>query len=166
MLFSNVSGLLTDSVGNNHINNEDDILKTRKNISKLVPEYDEDNDIPLITGRLDKAIKSFQKDNGLKIDGKINPAGETERAMFEKLENKPSETIFGDLYDDQEIGFGTGNSYFVAKEPRKPQKIRTKPNKIKSGINDISTLMKLAKVDDKYSKILDTVSGGMDSDVI
>jgi peptidoglycan hydrolase-like protein with peptidoglycan-binding domain len=39
---------------------------------------------------MDTAIKGFQSDNGLKIDGRLKPGGETEAAMVESFFARPA----------------------------------------------------------------------------
>ncbi len=66
----------------------DDTLKVKKNLNKLgymdIPSYgiDEMPDKPLFDG-----IKNFQKDNDLKVDGVMNPGGETEEKLDSKIKN-------------------------------------------------------------------------------
>jgi len=68
--------MIKESVGNNLKNNISDILKVKLLFSKVGAKLD-DVHSPYIDASLDKAIKKFQKDRNLKIDGKISPNGET-----------------------------------------------------------------------------------------
>jgi len=58
-----------------------------------------EEDRPLIEKPLDNAIRTFQREIGLKEDGKMNPKGETEQALNvalavkEKLPPKPQKNL-------------------------------------------------------------------------
>lgn len=105
-LFSNFGAPLKAAVGNNYDNQEQDIIQTKRHLNKL--GYFEDNtENPIITVPMNDGLKQLQKDNGLKIDGIMKPGGETERLMFEQLENKPATTMWDYNIDDTaQIGFG------------------------------------------------------------
>jgi hypothetical protein len=82
---------LTQSVGNGMDNAPDDVRKTKYGLAHMgLFNQDDENDgdtpdNPIITQKMDTAIKSFQRDNGLKIDGKMKPRGETERALSMRI---------------------------------------------------------------------------------
>jgi len=85
---------LETTIGNNHNSNANDILKTRRLFKEIGIKAGEE-DRPLIDKPLDNAIRTFQRELGLKEDGKMNPKGETEQALNvalavkEKLPPKP-----------------------------------------------------------------------------
>lgn len=87
---------LTTSVGNNMRSSTDDVINTRKKFAAL-GRHSEDTDKPYIDEELDSSIRQFQRDKGLKQDGKVHPRGETERmvdrnlSLLQKL-GKPEET--------------------------------------------------------------------------
>ncbi len=71
---------LKTPVGNNLKNDSDDVTNTKRLFSQL-GFYDGDQDNGILDRKLDRAIRSFQQDNGLVIDGLMYPNGETERAV-------------------------------------------------------------------------------------
>lgn len=79
-LFSNISNFLNGPVGNNLANDPQDIKNTKKNLKRL-GYLDDETENEFITRELEAGIKSFQKDNGLRIDGILMPRGETEREI-------------------------------------------------------------------------------------
>lgn len=87
-LFGNFSGLklfsLTGSVGNMMDNNEEDVMKV-KNALHATGYRDEPADSGIIEQKTDDAIKSFQKDNNLKVDGILKSGGETEDALNDSV---------------------------------------------------------------------------------
>lgn len=90
---------------------------------KTLGNYDEDAESGYITRGLDSAIKMFQRDNNLKVDGRINPRGETESRIFDVLENgltkigeakpKPTPQPQAPSGRSSGIGFGTGQTDFM-----------------------------------------------------
>ena len=110
--FESLTDFLTGSVGNNLDNAPEDISTTKTNLNAL-GYFDDDTDNGYITRELDTGIKNFQKDNDLKVDGVLRPGGETERAIYEAVTQRPSDEAFGPDPMKQEgagIGFGTGIS--------------------------------------------------------
>lgn len=105
------SDFLTGSVGNALINNALDVKRTKRNLNRL-GYFDEEPDNDYITRALDTGIRDFQRDNGLRIDGRLHPAGETERMIYRLLEGREPDEAFGPAYDEGRpgIGFGTGVS--------------------------------------------------------
>lgn len=90
------TGLIKKPVGNNMVNDGDDVLNVRKSLSALGVSRD-DTDNPIITRGLDSAIKNFQRNNDLKVDGILRPRGETESAMLRRLsEDEDSEKDEGE----------------------------------------------------------------------
>ncbi len=82
--FNSFSRFLNDSVGNMLANNPDDVRATKRNFASL-GRFDADVDNGFITKELDTSIRNFQRDEGLKVDGLMNPDGETERAVSQRL---------------------------------------------------------------------------------
>ena len=82
--------LLRRPVGLGRSNDRDDIrtLKTMLHRIGRLPEPEEsfsgDFDTPL-----EKAVTGFQRDNGLDVDGRLVPGGETERALRRSVRNSP-----------------------------------------------------------------------------
>lgn len=79
-LFDSILSGLTKPVGQNLDNNSDDILKAERDLKKA-GYFDKDHSEGFITKELDNGIRKFQKDNDLKMDGIMNPDGETERTL-------------------------------------------------------------------------------------
>jgi hypothetical protein len=78
------------SVGNNLTNDPDDILNVKSHFSKLgLYKNDLGLHSPFMDFELDNAIKRFQNNHDLKVDGKINPKGETENFLKIKLSGSP-----------------------------------------------------------------------------
>lgn len=98
---------LSASVGNALTNHPRDVRTTKRNLSRL-GFFDEEVEQDYITSALDQGIKAFQSEQNLRIDGKMFPGGETERAMFERLSGRKAESIFGmeDLDSAGTVGFG------------------------------------------------------------
>ncbi len=78
--FGAISNFLNGPVGNNLANEPQDVRNTKKNLSNL-GYFDDETENDFITRALDTGIKGFQRDNGLRIDGKLLPGGETEREI-------------------------------------------------------------------------------------
>ncbi|PCI00045.1 MAG: hypothetical protein COB76_04320 [Alphaproteobacteria bacterium] len=87
-----------NEIGNNLTNDTDDILNAKHKFKEL--GYYKD---PIISGYIDKplvdSVRGYQRDKGLKIDGKINPGGETEATIFGDFLSLPKPTIKDDNYD-------------------------------------------------------------------
>jgi peptidoglycan hydrolase-like protein with peptidoglycan-binding domain len=71
---------LTGMIGNNLTNDEEDVLQVKSELFKR-GYYTK----PVTNGIIDvettNAIKNFQKDKGLRVDGVMKPGGETEQAI-------------------------------------------------------------------------------------
>lgn len=109
--YERFAGRLSGSVGNAMDNKADDVLKTKRNLRYAgyfdAPDDDEKN--PILTRALGTWIKSYQADQGLKVDGILKPGGETERSLFETLTRRRAEDAFGPPERSTEtIGFGGG----------------------------------------------------------
>ncbi|MEC7576642.1 MAG: peptidoglycan-binding domain-containing protein [Pseudomonadota bacterium] len=115
-LFGNFENPLKSNVGNNHTNDPDDIVKTKRHLNKL-GYFAEDTEVPFITKAMENGIIKYQKDNNLKIDGVMKPSGETERTIFSDLESVPYETVWErDVrFDKEKIGFGGSVRGYLAK---------------------------------------------------
>ncbi len=94
-IFEKITNLIRKSVGNNLENEEDDVRVIRETLDDVAnepdpnPETEEDGKpLGIITRALDTKIKDFQKDNDLRVDGLINPGGETEAALLQKTAEK------------------------------------------------------------------------------
>ncbi len=80
------------SIGNNRDNDENDVMNTKLNFARL-GYYNEPIENGIIDAGLDKAITSFQSDNGLKKDGWMGPDGETETTLFTQLQGMRKEAL-------------------------------------------------------------------------
>ncbi len=76
--------LIASPVGNNLENREDDVRRVKGMFSNL-GYYKRPVENGIIDRETDTAIHNFQKDNNLKIDGYMNPGGETEGALIDAL---------------------------------------------------------------------------------
>lgn len=74
-----------------HLAEPDDILDTKKSLMALGYYRPLDGDPPgaWVDNNLFTGIRQFQRDNGLKVDALLRPAGPTERAMNAALEDMP-----------------------------------------------------------------------------
>lgn len=80
MFFKNQIKLLSAPVGNGLDNNEEDI-KTAKSYFAQDGRYKKPVENGYIDKELDDAIYNFQRDYDLKVDGRMNPGGETEATL-------------------------------------------------------------------------------------
>ncbi len=120
MTFSIGNGLysiFSGGVGNDEDNNEQDVKTAHDNLNKAGYEAG-DKSSGILDRDLDIATKSFQRDNGLKIDGIIRPNGETEQALNTIVKRKTGQS--------KEVK-GKDNNFF----PEMP-----KPLKLQSSIGD------------------------------
>lgn len=78
---SEFGSFLKRPLGNNLDNDQNDVLQARKRLKKAGYEAGE-QDRPYMDAPLEKAIRSFQKDKGLYVDGYMEPGGETEQAFI------------------------------------------------------------------------------------
>lgn len=78
---------LREPLGSNYRAASDDIVNTKQALNKLgyynVPTERGIDD--WTDGALFKGIRSFQQDNGLKVDGFMRPEGPTEKAINMRL---------------------------------------------------------------------------------
>lgn len=71
---------ISRSIGDGYKSDPVDIIRTRQNLHRLgLPAGEEDRGY--IDRHLDRAIRNFQKKMNLKVDGIMNPNGETENAL-------------------------------------------------------------------------------------
>jgi|GEM_PF-6439120 len=110
-MFEDLLGLAS-TISSSHNTEPDDVIKTKNALAQTghyeVPSFGITPypDSPMIDG-----MKSFQKDNGLKIDGVMRPGGPTETALGKKTGSNSSV----DLY---------------ASAPKKPKQPKPQPPKI------------------------------------
>lgn len=81
------NGRIGASIGNNRRNEESDVRGIKDSLSAL-GLFREEPRHGYITRDMDSAIKTFQRDSGLKIDGIMNPGGETETALRREIETR------------------------------------------------------------------------------
>lgn len=82
-IFSDIGALLRAPIGNN-LENRDDDIKNVKIHYAAVGKYKKPIENGIIDSELNDAIFEFQKENKLKIDGIMNPGGETEAMLIGK----------------------------------------------------------------------------------
>jgi hypothetical protein len=105
---------LSSPVGKGQENNPDDVEALDGRLRKVgaynpPPEY-ADNPQRYPTEPMIGALEHYQEQNGLKVDGVANPGGPTERAINNRLLNKPRGA--GLLYDPPSALSGTvGNGF-------------------------------------------------------
>lgn len=87
MTFKNFKGLITTPVGNSRGNLPRDILRVKDRLQSAGDMEKEKEPHGYITREMDDAIRGFQKEKGLKVDGFMLPGGETERALIEAVKN-------------------------------------------------------------------------------
>lgn len=75
--------LIEKSVGNNMVNEDEDVRHVKGALSRigLFDQSVAPEPHGIITHEMDTAIKGFQGAKGLKIDGVLEPGGETETAI-------------------------------------------------------------------------------------
>jgi Putative peptidoglycan binding domain len=79
MLFRNV-------VGNGRDNEPDDVLNAKRVLTRLDRYWPPRHGLNgIIDRQLDEAIKGFQEDNDLRVDGWMRPGGSTQRRLEESL---------------------------------------------------------------------------------
>jgi len=78
---------LDDSVGNGLANKEHDVKTAKRALGALdyMPENPFDDPAGFIDERMERSLRRFQEDNGLKPDGWMRPGGETETALREAV---------------------------------------------------------------------------------
>lgn len=92
-LFSDYYGrIIGGSVGNNMRNSEKDVIGVRSAL-KAVGRHIDNPESGIITRDMDTAIKSYQKERGLKIDGILLPGGETESALIGDIDRQTDKQI-------------------------------------------------------------------------
>ena len=106
-IFDVFADFLKGSVGNDMDNNPEDVRNTKRNL-KNTGHFEDDTENDFLTRELDTGIKAFQQNNGLRVDGRVFPKGETEREIFRKVGKRDPDETFGliDEINEQSIGFG------------------------------------------------------------
>ncbi|MCB1532766.1 MAG: peptidoglycan-binding protein [Alphaproteobacteria bacterium] len=97
MPFQNMIGFLSAPVGNNLKNNKEDVRATKRGLNAL-GFFEEEEENGIITRDLDAGIKNFQRENNLRVDGRILPGGETESALTSALVEKEREETSRDTF--------------------------------------------------------------------
>ena len=82
--YANLRSALSAPIGNRQTSTPDDLVRTRRNFSRL-GRYDGDTELSVLDRGLDNTIRAYQREKGLKQDGIMNPGGETERALNRDL---------------------------------------------------------------------------------
>lgn len=83
------------NVGNNMDNDDEDVRTVRRTFDEMLnrPVAQRETDpagrpLGIITQQMDDDIRTFQKDNDLKVDGYLEPGGEIVTAMAAQLQKK------------------------------------------------------------------------------
>ncbi len=87
-LSKNIAGLIRAPVGNNLENRLRDVENTKRNFV-ATGHYKRAVENGYIDRELDDAIFTFQRENDLKVDGRMNPGGETEATLISTLMKLP-----------------------------------------------------------------------------
>lgn len=138
------------AVGNNMDNDQEDVITVKRNLNKIgyFDNLDQDPEPHgFITKEMDTGIRSFQKDNGLKIDGILLPQGETEQSLrsligsnIEKEELPPMPTakkfIEGTNIEDK--GIWEGETPYKSRFEFKPEDKSYTLHEIKPSVIDRS----------------------------
>ena len=109
------SGLIAESVGNNMTNHDEDVLRVKNKLARLdlFDNKTEPEPHGIITRKMDEGIKTFQKENGLRVDGILHPGGETESALLGTRSREE---------DRGTVGFGRNVSGTLLPEKTKPKR--------------------------------------------
>lgn len=102
MTLSDILRGLAGAVGNNKQNDEEDVRTVRTALETLGYFGDDEQErdyegkpLGIITARLENKTKKFQADNKLKVDGVLNPGGETITEMNRKLRERNEQRAEG-----------------------------------------------------------------------
>jgi hypothetical protein len=80
-IFTDIAGLLRAPIGNNMENDPRDVENTKRNFA-AEGRYKRSVENGYIDQELNDAIIGFQRDKNLRIDGIMNPGGETEASLI------------------------------------------------------------------------------------
>ncbi len=117
-LFGAFADFLKGSVGNGLTNDPADVRNTKRNLNRS-GFFDDEIENDFITGELDSSIRNFQRDRGLREDGRLFPGGETEREIFKTLEQRDPDPFFSqDVDDGGSVGFGGNIRGTLERKPR------------------------------------------------
>ncbi len=83
-ILNDIAALLRAPVGNNLENRPEDVKNAKRNFAKQ-GRYKRPIENGIIDQELDDAITGFQRDHKLKVDGIMNPGGETEAMLLSKI---------------------------------------------------------------------------------
>lgn len=115
---------LRNPVGNGLHNDPDDVSAVERQMRRR--GYYPREETGYITRALDDGIKRYQRDKGLRVDGRLYPGGETEMSLNAQLAAAPKREEAEK--PQTEIGFGKGVSGTLPPiPPRKPE--RPEPTK-------------------------------------
>jgi hypothetical protein len=100
--------IFTNSIGNNLANAHNDILsikKIMKRMNRLILDSRKAEPHGYLKRELDNSIKSYQKDKGLQVDGRVFPNGETHQSL-----SKDWDSLIGeeDQWDENDWEEGDG----------------------------------------------------------
>lgn len=157
MLLEKPMRLLSGAVGNNLDNNIDDVALL-KNYFAQDGRYNKPVENGYIDKELDDAIYGMQRDHHLKVDGKVNPGGETEATLVgsimgltsprEKNKDQPSymknavaaPLVLPALAESlaQLLGMTSAAAwaYWQSKTPKEREELLSRLNKPKDGDGD------------------------------
>lgn len=94
-LFSEIAEFISATVGNQRHNKPEDVRQVKSALNNLgyfgFTKQPEPHGY--ITQEMDRSIKGYQKDKGLRVDGWLKPGGETEAALLKDLRKYISDDI-------------------------------------------------------------------------
>jgi lysozyme family protein/peptidoglycan hydrolase-like protein with peptidoglycan-binding domain len=111
-----VAGFLGGAVGDGLESLAENVKIVQDNLGRL-GRYDRNPD-GVLSKDLDSVIRDFQRDNDLKVDGKLYPGGETERSIFEALTGRDPNAIWRQKEGPGPGGFGHFPTTVPTQRPR------------------------------------------------
>jgi hypothetical protein len=108
---TDILGGLADEVGKGRTNREEDVRKVRRAFAALGRmEEPEDEPSRFIDRPPDTAIRGFQRDKGLRVDGFMRPGGSTQRSL--------QDDVLGSLKQENDVFGRDPNNGFDRFRPR------------------------------------------------
>lgn len=113
---------LSTTVGNNFPARPEDTLQVRNALQSVGFTDQRENGLDFMTRSLDDGIRDFQRAQNLRVDGRINPDGETQRALNQTLNQSLISASSNSSEDD-----GSGSDA-PPRPPRKPERDEDQPS--------------------------------------
>ncbi len=121
-IFDTFSDFLKGPVGNGLANDPADVRNAKRNMRSL-GHFNDETENDFITREMDSGIRNFQREKSLHVDGIMFPGGETERTIFQTLEQRNPDAYFTRESDvGGRIGFGGTVSGMLEDMPRESKK--------------------------------------------